>query len=221
MRQLTRREVQDTLARHIPLYRWYPPSYQHAMLNNLADIWEGPHGRLLDIGGGTGIIAQALKEHFGATEVTAIDVEDRFLPGLDVATMTYGGSALPFADASFDAATINNVMHHVAIPDRKPLIAEIRRVVKGPLYIKDHLSTGRLDDARLAALDWIGNSPFKGMIHADYLSAADWRELAEHGGFAITPAPQRTYRRGPFAVAFPNRLEVVMKWSPAAAESRG
>lgn len=216
MNTLSRPAVRATLARHIPLYRWYAPGYQIAMLEALAAIWEGPHARLLDIGGGTGIIAQTLQEHLPSGRVTSIDVEDRFLPGLSIETLTYDGLKLPFADASFDAATINNVLHHVPVANRKALIAEIRRVVRGPLYIKDHLSCGKLDDARLAALDWIGNTPFKGMIWAQYLDEAEWQALAAHGGYRIEQGPNETYRRGPYALLFPNRLETVMKWTPAS-----
>lgn len=214
MTALSKQDVRATLARHIPFYRWYPPNYQLAMLDALASIWEGPHERLLDIGGGTGIIAEAVQAHLPARRVTSIDVEDRFVPGLSIETMTYDGQKLPFADSSFDAATINNVLHHVPVPGRKGLIAEIRRVVRGPLYIKDHLSRGRLDDARLVALDWIGNTPFKGMVRADYLREAEWEELARHGGYRIEQGPRQPYRHGPFALLFPNRLETVMKWLP-------
>ena len=214
MTTLSKEAVRATLARHIPLYRWYPPRYQLAMLEALAEVWEGPHQHLLDIGGGTGIIAQVLQDHLPAGRVTAIDVENRFLPNLSIDTLTYDGVKLPFADASFDAATINNVLHHVPVQGRKPLFAEIRRVVRGPLYIKDHLSRGRLDDARLAALDWIGNTPFRGMVRADYLAEQEWAELARHGGYTIEAGPRKSWRGGPFALLFPNRLETVMKWIP-------
>jgi ubiquinone/menaquinone biosynthesis C-methylase UbiE len=214
---LSKDSVRATLAHHVPLYRWYPPSYQLAMLESLAEIWEGPHERLLDIGGGTGIIGQVLQDHLPAGRVTSIDVEDRFLPSLSIDTLTYDGLKLPFADASFDAATINNVLHHVPTANRRALIAEIRRVVRGPLYIKDHLSRGRLDDTRLTALDWIGNTPFKGMVRAEYLSDAEWRELASHGGYRIEQASHQIYRRGPLAMVFPNRLEIAMKWMPPSS----
>lgn len=217
MTALSKDGVRATLARHIPMYRWYPPTYQLVMLGALAAYWEGRHDRLLDIGGGTGIIAQAMRDHLPVGHVTSIDVEDRFLKSLSIETLTYDGCVLPFADASFDAATINNVLHHVPLEGRKPLIAEIRRVVRGPLYIKDHLSRGRLDDVRLAALDWIGNTPFKGMLWARYLAMEEWQQLAAHGGYEISRASGGRYRRGPFAALFPNRLETVMKWMPAGS----
>ena len=206
--------LRATLARHVPMYRWYPPGYQLTMLDALAAIWEARHERLLDIGGGTGIIAQAIQDHFPAGRVTAVDVEDRYLPTLAVETLTYDGTRLPFDDASFDAATMMNVLHHVPPKHRALLVAEIRRVVRGPLYIKDHLRRGPLDDMRLSALDWIGNSPFKGMVRARYLAMAEWRSLADGGGYAIGFAPAAAYRRAPLAMAFPNRLEIMMKWTP-------
>ena len=215
---LPRQAVQDTMARHIPLYRWYAPRYQIAMLEGLAAVWEQPHQRLLDIGGGTGIIAELLQQHLPVDHVTSIDVENRFLSDLSIETRTYDGKTLPFADASFDAATINNVLHHVPPAGRTKLIGEIRRVVRGPLYIKDHVSSGSLDDARLAALDWIGNTPFKGMVRADYLSAEEWAKLARDGGYRTHPGQPGNYRNGPFALLFPNRLEVVMKWVPEGAQ---
>jgi SAM-dependent methyltransferase len=215
---LSKTGVRATLASHVPMYRWYAPSYQIVMLEALAQYWEGPHERLLDIGGGTGIIAQAMQDHLPVGRVTSIDVEDRFLDGLSIETLTYDGRTLPFPDASFDAATINNVLHHVPIEARKPLVAEIRRVVRGPVYIKDHVSRGRLDDIRLTALDWIGNTPFKGMLWARYLCLEEWEELAGQGGYTIHRRSIDRFRSGPLAAIFPNRLETVMKWTPAPAE---
>src|SRR5206468_3760314 len=101
----------------------------------------------------------------------------RFCPDLTIETRTYDGEAIPFADASFDAATMMNVLHHVPIPVRPALLAEIHRTVAGPLYIKDHVQTNWLDRARLSILDFIGNIPFDGMVKADYLSEAEWRSL--------------------------------------------
>lgn len=210
--------VAATLSRHIPMYRWHRPKYQVAMLKALEEIWEGPHENLLDVGGGTGIIAQALQELLPAGRVTAIDVEDRFIDGLTVETMTYEGGHLPFADASFAAATINNVLHHVGVADRQPLLRELRRVVRGPLYIKDHLPVTPLDHHRLAALDLMGNMPFSGMVRAHYLARDEWLRLAAGAGYKIVDAPQKRYRSGPFAALFPNRLEIVMKWIPTGGQ---
>jgi SAM-dependent methyltransferase len=204
--------VTASLSRHLPLYRHREPRYQVAMLSGLRALWQGRPERLLDIGGGTGVIAQCIAELFPVGQVTAIDVVDRFCADLTVQTRTYDGSVLPFADGGFDAATINNVVHHIPIAVRVPLFREIARAVDGPLYIKDHEARGWLDHRRLALLDLIGNIPFGGMVRADYLTRADWQALADASGYRIVETRQDRYRGGAMAAAFPNRLEIAMRW---------
>lgn len=209
---ITADAVAATLMRHFGLYRHRRPVYQTVMLRSLRDMWQGHHDRLLDIGGGTGVIAQCIAELFPVGTVTSVDVEDRFCDGLTIGRQVYDGVRLPFADGSQDAATINNVVHHIPPSVRIGLFRDIARVVDGPLYIKDHLTGGRLDDARLTALDMIGNIAFAGMVRADYLDRAAWNALAEHSGYRIAAMRSDTYRRGPSALLFPNRLEITMRW---------
>jgi ubiquinone/menaquinone biosynthesis C-methylase UbiE len=210
--------VQALLARHIPLYRTRIPTYQTVLLQSLRALWNPAHSRVLDIGGGTGIIAQAMKDLFGIAHVTSVDVEDRFLKSLDIETRVFDGVRLPFADASFDCITFSNVLHHVPPPDRPALIRDCARVAgAGPIYIKDHLSTSRLDMARLTMLDLMGNLPFHGMVKAHHLTAADWQRLAEAGGYRIDRQISGAYRSGRFERLFPNRLEVAMRWVSAHA----
>ena len=213
---ITADQVAGSLAPRLPIYRWRRPVYQTAMLCSLKRLWDPGHRSVLDVGGGTGVIAQAVKELFPVDKITSVDVEDRYLKGLAVRTSTYDGSHLPFADGAFDAVMFNNVLHHVPPAVRVPLIKECRRVAgAGPIYIKDHLAASALDHRRLWLLDWIGNTPFKGMVEADYLDQAAWNALADAGGYQIaeTLVAER-YRGGLMALAFPNRLEITMKWTP-------
>jgi 2-polyprenyl-3-methyl-5-hydroxy-6-metoxy-1,4-benzoquinol methylase len=204
--------VAGTLRRYSAIYRYLKPRYQTIMLQSLHDVWNGPHERILDVGGGTGVIAQCLAEHFPTDKVTAIDVADRFHPDLSIDHAVYNGEVIPFADQSFDAVTMNNVLHHVPRAGRTALLREIARVSRGPLYIKDHLPLGALDNARLAALDFIGNVPFGGMVQAKYLPMEEWQKLADDTGFKIREMRGGEYRSGPFAMVFPNRLEITMRW---------
>lgn len=209
-------QVQAILARHIRLYRTHKPGYQVVMLQALRALWQGPHGRVLDVGGGTGIIAQAIKELFAVPRVVCVDVTDRYLPTLDIETRVYDGSRLPFPDASFDCATINNVLHHVPPAVRPGLLSECARVTgHGPIYIKDHLAASPLDHARLFVLDAIGNLPFGGMVSARYLSERDWAQLADAAGYRIDALQSGPYRSGWFARLFPNRLEITMRLTAA------
>ena len=207
-------EVRHSLSQYLALYRHKVPTYQFVMLNSLLRIWRGHHESLLDIGGGTGVIAQCMQDLFPVGRVQTFDVVDRFCPGLSVATRVYDGTTLPCANRSMDAATINNVVHHVPQDARLSLFRDIRRAVKGPLYIKDHIAMSRLDHIRLALLDFVGNTPFSGMVKADYLSLPEWQSLAERSGYCIAETTGGEYRRGAFAAAFPNRLEITMRWEP-------
>ncbi|MCX9148251.1 class I SAM-dependent methyltransferase [Erythrobacter sp. WG] len=215
MTAITLEAVSDILQRHTPVYRTRPPVYQTAMLADLAAVWSGHHANLLDIGGGTGVMAETMQALLPVGSVTAIDVVDRYFPTLSVSTGVYDGAVLPFEDGSFAAATINNVMHHVDVAVRGALMAEIRRVVSGPVYIKDHLARSPLDHARLAALDAIGNIPFGGQIRARYLTWREWEALAGAQGYSIAAQSSGQYRSGLMERAFPNRLEIAMRLDPA------
>ncbi|HXO65094.1 MAG TPA: class I SAM-dependent methyltransferase [Steroidobacteraceae bacterium] len=215
MEEITIDAVRRCLSAHVPLYSWRKPVYQHVVLRNLQLLWNPAHRSALDVGGGTGVMAHTVKTLFALERVATVDVVDRFLASLDVETSVYDGATLPFADGSFDCVLLFNVLHHVPVGGRVELLRECRRVAgRGPIYIKDHLSTGAADKLRLTVLDLIGNTPFGGMVRADYLSADEWRELAARSGHAPGEPLSGAYRRGPAAMWFPNRLEVSMRWLP-------
>src|SRR5215468_3171501 len=155
-------EVTRCLASRIPLYGWRRPVYQTAVLRTLRRTWRTDHKRVLDVGGGTGILAQAVKELFPVDHVVSIDVKNRYITGLNIETRTYDGKTLPFGSKQFDCVMLCNVLHHVPKEVRVPLLKECGRVAN-TLYIKDHLAESRLDHIRLTILDIIGNVPFGGM----------------------------------------------------------
>ena len=208
--------VQRILAAHLPIYRRKAATYQALMFESLRELWRAHHRNLLDVGGGTGVVAEVISELFPVDRVQAVDVVDRFCSSLTVRTQKYDGRTLPFEDASFDAATLNNVMHHVPLDARANLLREVRRVVDGPLYIKDHETRGSIDNFRLTVLDAIGNIPFGGMVWARYLSRTEWEQLASEGGYRIAARAEPVrYRGDAFAMLFPNCLEVTMRFEPA------
>ena len=209
-------DLQAILSRHLPMYLVKVPRYQAVMLDSVRELWQGRHEALLDIGGGTGVIAEAIAQLFPVGQVCTIDMVDRFASELSVQTGCYDGTHLPFEDRSFDAATINNVIHHVPVAERAALLREIRRVVAGPIYVKDHRTTGAIDNARLTVMDAIGNIPFDGQVKAQYLSGDDWLALASASGYRTgATAEPRDYRCGLHAFVFPNRLETTMRFDPA------
>jgi|SRR6185312_13310296 len=215
MERITVDAVRDCVAMHAPIYSWRKPVYQSIALASLQGLWDPAHRNALDVGGGTGLIAHATKRLFGLDHVVSVDVGDRYRAKLDIDTVIYDGARLPFRDAAFDCVLLFNVLHHVPIGLRPALIRECRRVVgKGPLYIKDHLSKGAADNARLAMLDALGNVPFGGMVRASYLSEGDWNRLAVETSHREGARLSGPYRSAPLAAIFPNRLEISMRWQP-------
>lgn len=215
MEVLTLDAVARAMSAHVALYSWHKPLYQHAALKDLRRLWNPSHTSMLDVGGGTGVMAQTIKTLFGLKHVVSVDVEDRFLRSLDIKTKTFDGRALPFPDNSFDCVLLFNVMHHVPIASRVVLMRECRRVAgEGPIYIKDHVSQGTTDDVRLKMLDLLGNAPFHGMVSAHYLRDKEWRDLARATDHHQGQCHSGEYRSGAFEILFPNRLETMMRWGP-------
>jgi ubiquinone/menaquinone biosynthesis C-methylase UbiE len=213
LRPISVEQVRGIVGKHLPVYLAKQPYYQAVMLQSILELWPERHIRLLDVGGGTGVIAEAIAALFPVEEVESIDVTDRFCPALKVKTRSYNGREIPCDNGQFDAATLNNVIHHVPVENRSDFLKEIRRAVAGPVYVKDHLSKGAADHLRLAALDVWGNMPFGGMITASYLSFDDWQKLARDTGYKIgAVASPANYRSGAAALVFPNRLEITMRF---------
>ena len=50
------------------MYRHKQPPYQTDMLNSLLRVWQGRPERLLDIGGGTGMIGQVASRIFSRSD---------------------------------------------------------------------------------------------------------------------------------------------------------
>ena len=215
MQPITVEDVRRCLSAHLSVYSWRKPVYQYVALANLQKSWDVRHRSALDVGGGTGVMAHAIKTLFGLERVASVDIADRYRPALGIETSVYDGAILPFADHSFDCVVLFNVLHHVPVAARAALIRECRRVAgRGPIYIKDHISTGWADDRRLAVLDFLGNVPFSGMVWASYLREEHWQELAAQTGHEPSERISGPYRSGIQAALFPNRLEVSMRWRP-------
>ena len=100
--------------------------------------------RLLDAGCGTGAYAQALLPHVG--HIDAVDLSEGMLAVARakmadeeaagrIAFHTSGIDALPFAGETFDAAMINQVLHHLeeeggGWPAHRAAIAEMHRLLR-------------------------------------------------------------------------------------------
>jgi SAM-dependent methyltransferase len=126
--------------------RWASPS----VLRPLRHALDGAPGRrLADIGGGTGNYALALRRE--GWEPVVVDRSAEMLAhaaAKGLATVRADAQSLPFADESFDAATMISMLHHVE--NRSAALAEAQRILKsgGRLALKGF-------SAEDAALLWI------------------------------------------------------------------
>ena len=82
-----------------------------------------PRSRIIDIGAGKGLLAQAMVQRFDA-RVTLVDVARYNQTGLPLTVCD--SRALAFADRSFDFAILSFVLHHSPGPDR--ILSEALRV---------------------------------------------------------------------------------------------
>jgi len=99
----------------------------------IAKAWMPDNAELLDIGCSAGYHTRHLARK--AKRVVAIDVDRvalevarRRVKSSRVTFLHYDGASLPFADASFDAVSMLDVLEHVR--DRAGLVAEIVRVLR-------------------------------------------------------------------------------------------
>jgi SAM-dependent methyltransferase len=128
-----------------------------SVLGALRDALSGAPGpRLLDIGGGTGNYARALRRE--GWEPVVVDRSAEMLAwaaakGLE--TVRADAQRLPFEDETFDASTMISMLHHVE--DRDAALAEARRVLRprGRLVLNCYTAE---DAATLWILDYFPSS---------------------------------------------------------------
>lgn len=157
--------------------------------------------RLLDIAGGTGNYAQVMKARGFRPLILDVEWEmvRRSVPKIGPGSQVVAdATALPFADGSFDTATMVNALHLVSDPRRS--ISEARRVLRaGPfvlvaftwennqaLFIDEYFPTARSwpkTNARKAELEqWLRDAGFSRIEPETfvYLDTADGTLPALH-----------------------------------------
>jgi len=121
-------------------YFLFEPSHR-LLVKELASV---PPGRVLDVGCGTGELANRLARR--GWQVIGLDLCGPMLHRARFKLNGYAGSVrltvadsehVPFADAAFDVVTCANSFHHY--PHQEAVIRELRRVLKpgGELFLLD------------------------------------------------------------------------------------
>ncbi|RSZ61337.1 class I SAM-dependent methyltransferase [Corynebacterium hylobatis] len=107
-------------------------------------------GGVLEIGGGSGAMAEAIIKSHGQVNLTTTDVDlamvqaaQRSLAGLPIETRQADATALPFADESFDTVLSFLMLHHVV--EWEQAVAEVARVLRpGGLFVGYDLLSSRV-----------------------------------------------------------------------------
>lgn len=147
-----------------------------------------PHSRVLEVAAGTGIVTEALANI--AREVIATDYAEGMVAQLEVRIRKAGLqnvrcqqadlTALPFEDASFDAAVASNVLH--LVPDLESALASLQRVVrKGGKLILPTFLHAETPVSRLAARAF----EITGFPARRRLTVRGLRDAVTHAGLRI------------------------------------
>ena len=139
-----------------------------------------PEGSLsvLDVGAGTGEMAQSIQSFKPELSFTGVDVCIR--PKTFIPVVKYDGNILPFDDNSFDMVIIVDVLHHCKDP--VSVLKECARVSKQHVIIKDHVSDSTFDSRVLAFMDWFGNRAHGVVLPYNYLSSLEWSSAFTKAG---------------------------------------
>ena len=177
--------------------------------------------RVLDVGCGDGLLAQALLDMRPDLRIEGVDVLVR--AGTPIPVREFDGTRLPFADGEYGVAMAIDVFHHAA--DAEALMAEMKRVARGSLVIKDHLLHGLPSELTLRAMDWVGNARHGVRLPFSYWSEAEWRGVWDRCGIRpVTIVRHLNLYPFPLSLVFERDLHFIATLEPmtrrAAASSR-
>jgi SAM-dependent methyltransferase len=130
---------------------------------------------VLDVGCGDGRLAWSLQKARPELRIEGVDVLMRERTWIHV--RSFDGRTLPYADSSFDAVILVDVLHHTLDP--LALLRESLRVSRRWLIIKDHILQGLAAGMRLRFMDYAGNSDHRVALPYNYMTEKQWEEFEQ------------------------------------------
>jgi SAM-dependent methyltransferase len=162
--------------------RWIYARRVRVLRDHLAASLPAGVTSVLDVGCGDGLVARMLQDARPELRLEGLDVLVR--PHTHVRVSPFDGRRIPFPDASFDAVTFVDVLHHT--DDPAVLLAEAARVARRCIVVKDHLADRPLARPTLRLMDWIGNARHGVVLPYNYWTADRWR--AAFRALGLVPA---------------------------------
>ncbi len=130
-----------------------------------------PDASVLDVGTGDGLIARKVLDRRGDLTLTAVEVLVR--PDQHVPVEPFDGRTLPYGDASFDAVTLVDVLHHA--DDPAGLLGEAKRVSRGGVVVlKDVMAEGALSTETLHLMERLANTAHGISIPDTFWRREEW-----------------------------------------------
>ena len=167
---------------------------------------------VLDVGCGDGSIAAEVIRRRPDIAISGVDVLIR--PNTKIPVKEFDGESLPYANRSFDAVCMIDVLHHTDEPAR--LLAEAARVARQAVVIKDHVVDGLLARPTLRLMDWIGNARHRVRLPYNYLTEQQWRAIISAAELSIQTWDVRlSLYPPPLTWLFDRRLHVIMALLPS------
>jgi ubiquinone/menaquinone biosynthesis C-methylase UbiE len=184
----TRRHFQQRFVDFARRHDWFGKGFNAITFSRsrkVASYFESflpKQGRFLDIGTGTGHVAASLRS--SERSVVGCDILNLLI--LPLPYVLADGGQLPFLDASFDAAMLITVLHHVPKSLHSRFLAEAARVLKpgGTLIVVEDTFHGAIEPEITKFFDSVMNGEFAGHPHANR-TLDEWVELATEAGFHV------------------------------------
>jgi SAM-dependent methyltransferase len=148
---------------------------------------------VLDIGCGDGRLAAYLGKLRPDLLVSGAEVAPRSDCAIPVTG--FDGRTLPFAEDSFDATLLVDVLHHTTEP--AVLLSEAVRVARYAVVLKDHFREGLGAYSTLRFMDVVGNRRHGVPLPFNYLNRLEWNALFARCG-VVAEASDALARLYPF-----------------------
>ncbi len=141
------------------------------LIANSYKHWVNPKDKVLDIGCGTGVVAEELARRL-KIKVVGCDIDQYLVRKIPFRKMV-SGSRLPFREMEFDSSMLNDVLHHTKYDNQIKLILESLRVAKKVFIFElQPTSVGKLLDFLINKI----HNP-KMAIPYSYRSEKEWENF--------------------------------------------